>query len=121
MHRKDGLEITNSGPKNLASDEASQAFALEVEVGRELLQRCFHADAVAGAQLVYFAVLDEPIRPADADDRGAETQFTQRFEDYAAETAHEDVILECNDRSYISVGGEQLAVEWLDESRIDDS
>ena len=54
----------------------------------------FGGEAVLRAERFDLAVLDELVRPADADDRGFDSLLREAFEDCGAEAAGEDVVLE---------------------------
>src|SRR3569833_286286 len=66
-------------------------------------------------------MLDEVVGPSDADDGDRAADFLKGFEDGGTEAAHLDVILEgdegCDAASVLS---EHVAIDGLDEARIDD-
>lgn len=87
----------------------------------ELCDCLINGEAIAGAQLIDFAVLDELIGPADADDWDAEPEAIESFNDCRAEAAAENVILE-GDKGADTAGValDDLEVDGLDEAGIDD-
>jgi len=50
------------------------------QIGLELGVRCLDGKPVAGAKMIDFAVLDELVWPADADNRDAEPELAQSFD-----------------------------------------
>src|ERR1700744_432010 len=92
-----------------------------LQQGRELFKSPLHADAVLGAQLIHLAVVDETVRPSDAHDWRVYLQFAQSLENSAAESAHQDVIFECNDDADAArILRNQFPIERLNEAGIDD-
>src|ERR1700722_5889807 len=88
---------------------------------RQLFERALDTDAVLGAELIHFAVIDETVRPSNAHDRRLYLQFAQSFEYRAAESAHQDVIFESNDDADAArVLGKQFAVQRLNKAGIND-
>src|SRR5579871_5292893 len=82
----------------------------------------FDGEAVAGAEGVDLAVLDEAIGPADADNGDSAAELLQRLGDRRTEAAHLDVIFKGDEGR--DTAGEELEhfhVERLDEARIDES
>ena len=73
------------------------------------------------AQLFHLAVLDELVGPADANYGDVEVHFFKGFCDCRAEAAHFDVVLKGHEGGYAGgVSGQHLAVDGLDEARIDE-
>src|SRR5882757_6275500 len=98
-----------------------QSFArLLLQIGSQLFQGGFHADAVFGPQLVYLAVLDKAVGPADAHYRRFDLHVAERFQDGTAEATHENVVFKGHDDpGAASVLGQDFAVQWLDETGVD--
>ncbi len=67
------------------------------QIWRQLFERALDADAVLGAELIHFAVIDETVRPSNAHDRRLDLHFAQSFEYRTAKSTHQDVIFKSND------------------------
>src|SRR5580692_5902376 len=96
------------------------------EQGQYLGLCLIDAYPVASAEIIHFSVLDEAVWPADAHhwNRTAHlgiAHFIQRFNHGGAEAAHPYMIFKRDKSGYaLCVMIEHLAVERLDEARIDD-
>ena len=81
----------------------------------------FGGQAVVAAEVVDFAVFDELVGPAYAEDGGVEFVLVEALEDGGAETAGEDVIFE-GDEEFATVGvvGDAGGVYGLGEAGVED-
>ena len=103
----------------LAGDE-SGALATG-EQGQDFGECGFDGDAVLCAKSVDFAVLDEIVGPADANDGNRHAHVVEGFDDGRAEAAHLDVVFEGDEAGDAAcVKLEHFAIERLDETGIDD-
>ena len=91
-------------------------------MGLQLGLRCLRSQAVACAKILNLAVLDELVRPADANHWNADSQLAECLQDGRSEAARLDVVFKGNEgRNPAGVMLDEFKIERLDEAWIDDS